>query len=58
MKLTQDQFLAAVLAASDLLDAHKVCSAIPPSKRTQMENDLAQLGLECLKRIAQQEGDQ
>lgn len=50
--LNQDEFLAVKLAAADLLQAHKICSNIPPAQRTPFENDIAQMGRKRLERIA------
>ncbi len=51
-RFSQDQFLAVKLAAADLLQAHNLCSAIPPHERTPFENDIAQMGRKRLERIS------
>lgn len=53
--LNGDQALAVVLAANDLLQAHRVCSAIPVTERTAFEDDIANMGRNRLMRLASRE---
>lgn len=50
--MTPDQLLATQLAAADLLQAHELCSQIPPAKRTPLENAVANMGRNRLRLIA------